>query len=154
LGLVKEYIMIPKRIALLVVPLLIFLRLTTSAQTGDEIKGVWLSEKKDGKIEIFNQGNTYAGKLLWGKYVQDENGQLRHDVNNPDPKLRWRLLQGMVILTGLNYEDGKWQNGKIYDPLSGKTYNVTITVKGNHLELRGYIGISLLGKTTVWLRVN
>jgi uncharacterized protein (DUF2147 family) len=134
--------------------LLTFSGLTGKAQTGDNIKGVWLSEKKDGKIEIFNSGNTYAGKLLWGKYVQDEKGQLRHDIYNPDPKLRSRLLQGMVILTGIIYEDGKWQNGKIYDPISGKTYDVTITVKGNRLELRGYIGISLLGKTTVWQRVN
>ena len=60
------------------------------AQTnaGDQITGIWLSEDKDGKIEIFRSGNTYSGKLLWGKYVLDENGKPRHDVNNPDTALR------------------------------------------------------------------
>jgi len=58
------------------------------------------------------------------------------------------------MLYGLEYEDGKWQNGKIYNGLTGKSYNVIVTIKGNMLDLRGYIGIPLLGKTTVWQRVE
>jgi len=120
----------------------------------DRIKGIWLTEKKDGKIEIFRSGNTYSGKLIWGNSVLDENGKPKHDVNNPDPKLKPRLLQGMVMLTGLVYEDGKWRNGKIYNGLTGKSYNVIITIKGNTLELRGYIGFPIFGETTVWQRIE
>jgi len=120
----------------------------------DRIKGIWLTEDKDGKVEIFRTGNTYTGRLIWGNSVLDQNGKPKYDVLNPDPKLRTRTLQGMVMLYGLEYEDGKWQNGKIYNGLTGKSYNVIVTIKGNTLGLRGYIGIPLLGKTTVWQRVE
>ncbi|MBC7867421.1 MAG: DUF2147 domain-containing protein [Gloeobacteraceae cyanobacterium ES-bin-316] len=47
----------------------------------------------------------------------------------------------------------KWVNGKIYDPSSGKTYSCTMKIEGlNTLEIRGYIGISLFGKTELWTR--
>jgi len=120
----------------------------------DRIKGLWLTEEKDGKIEIFRTGNTYTGRLVWGNSVLDKNGNPKHDVNNPDPKLRSRPLQGMVMLTGLVYEDGKWQEGKIYNGLTGKIYSVVVTLNGNTLFLRGYIGLQLFGKTTVWQRVE
>ncbi len=120
----------------------------------DRIKGIWLTEKKDGKVEIFRSGKTWAGKLIWGNSTSDENGKPKHDVLNPDEKLRSRLIQGMVIITGLVYDDGKWRGGKIYDSTTGKSYNIVVTINGNTMELRGYIGIPLLGKTTVWQRVD
>ena len=126
------------------------------AQTnaGDQITGIWLSEDKDGKIEVFKSGNTYSGKLLWGKYVLDENGKPRRDVYNPDTALRSQQLQGMIILKGLVFKDGKWDEGTIYDPLSGKAYNVSVTLNGADLALRGYVGIPLFGKTTIWKRIE
>jgi len=105
-------------------------------------------------VEIFQTGHTWSGKLIWGNAVLDENGKPKHDILNPDSKLRTRLIPGLVIITGLGYKDGKWQGGKIYDSTTGKTYSITVTVNGNNLELRGYIGIPLLGKTTVWQRLN
>jgi len=136
--------------------LFVLLSLIVHAQINpaDRIKGIWLTEDKDGKVEIFRTGNTYTGRLIWGNSVLDQNGKPKYDVLNPDPKLRTRTLQGMVMLYGLEYEDGKWQNGKIYNGLTGKSYNVIVTIKGNTLGLRGYIGIPLLGKTTVWQRVE
>ena len=141
---------------LVAVILLAFIGQKAQAQNNgaDEIKGIWLTENKDGKVEISRTGNTFSGKLIWGNSVLDENGKPKHDVLNPDLKLRTRTLQGMVMLYGLEYEDGKWQNGKIYNGLTGKSYNVIVTIKGNMLDLRGYIGIPLLGKTTVWQRVE
>ena len=148
--------MIPEKKILLAMIVLVFAGLRAYAQVspGDQIKGIWLTENKDGKVEIFRTGNTWSGKLIWGNSVLDDKGNPKHDIYNPDPKLRLRFLQGMVIITGLVYEDGKWQNGKIYNSLSGKTYNITVTVKGDNLELRGYIGIPLFGKTPVWQRIN
>ena len=145
-----------KKGALLVIIVFFFsvLRANTQVNPEDRIKGIWLTEKKDGKVEIFRTGHTWCGKLIWGVSVLDENGNPRHDALNPDPKLRSRPIQGMVIITGLVYRDGKWRDGNIYDSTTGKTYSISVTVNGNNLELRGYIGIPLLGKTTVWQRVN
>ncbi len=141
---------------LLAIAILTFEGLVAHAQAspGDRIKGIWLTEKKDGKVEIFRTGNSWSGKLIWGNSILDEKGKPKHDIYNPDPKLRSRSLQGMVILTGLEYDDGKWQNGKIYNSLTGKTYSVVVTLKGNSLDLRGYIGFPILGKTTVWQRLE
>jgi len=127
---------------------LVLLNLVSHAQVKpeDRIKGIWLTEEKDGKIEIFRTGNTYTGRLVWGNSVLDRNGNPKRDVNNPDPKLKSRTLQGMVMLTGLVYEDGKWQEGKIYNGLTGKSYSVVITLKGNTLFLRGYIGLRCWGR--------
>jgi uncharacterized protein (DUF2147 family) len=122
--------------------------ITTQINPEDKIKGVWLTEKKDGKVEIYKTGRTWTGKLIWGNTVLDENGKPRRDVLNPDPKLRSRPIQGLVIITGLEFEDEKWRDGKIYDSTTGKTYSITVTVIGNRLALRGYIGI------TVWTRIN
>jgi uncharacterized protein (DUF2147 family) len=141
---------------LLAIIVFVFAGLRANAQNNpeDQIRGTWLTEDKDGKVEIFRTGDTWCGKLVWGNSVLDKNGEPKHDVNNPDPKLRSRLLQGMVIITGLRYEDGKWQDGKIYNGLTGKSYNVIVTIKGNSLLLRGYVGFPIFGKTTVWHRIE
>ncbi len=65
-----------------------------------------------------------------------------------------RTILNAVILTGFVYKDGIWDDGKVYDPKSGKTYSSTMKLKGDRLEIRGYIGFSMFGKTTVWQRVN
>jgi uncharacterized protein (DUF2147 family) len=130
------------------------LRVVAQVHPEDRITGLWLTEQKDGKVQIFRTGNTYSGRLVWGNSVLDEHGNPKRDIYNPDPKLRSRTIQGMVMLTGLVYNDGKWQDGKIYNGLTGKSYSVEITLKGNSLFLRGYVGIPLLGKTTVWQRIE
>jgi uncharacterized protein (DUF2147 family) len=140
----------------IIVALLAFISLKLHAQNAaeDEIKGFWLTENKDGKVEIYRTGNKYEGKLIWGKYVLDQDGKPNYDVKNPDPKLRTRPLKDLIFLTGLVYEKEKWVNGKAYDSTSGKTYSCEVTIKGKNLYLRGYIGITLLGKTTVWQRLG
>lgn len=63
-------------------------------------------------------------------------------------------IEGMVILTGLKYMQDKW-SGQILDPENGKVYkcNVTVSSDGNKLYVRGYIGVSLFGRTQTWLRM-
>jgi uncharacterized protein (DUF2147 family) len=138
-----------------IVGLILFaLCVTAQVRPEDRILGLWLTEQKDGKVQIFRTGSTFSGKLVWGNSVLDAHGNPKHDIYNPDPQLRNRTLQGMVMLTGLAYADGKWQGGKIYNGLTGKSYSVEVTLKGNSLYLRGYVGIPLLGKTTVWQRLE
>ena len=76
------------------------------------------------------------------------------DDRNPDPALRSRPLDGLAIMTGFEYAgDGRWQNGTVYDPNSGKTYKCSITlIDDNTLKLRGYIGIALFGRSETWTR--
>ncbi|TWW01591.1 DUF2147 domain-containing protein [Chitinophaga pinensis] len=120
--------------------------------TADKILGTWLNEEKDGKIEIYKSGNKYFGKLVWGKNMYEPDGSSRTDIKNPDTKLRTRKLQDLVILTNFTFDDDEWEGGKIYDPKSGKTYSCVMKFKGSSLQIRGYIGISMLGRTTIWTR--
>jgi uncharacterized protein (DUF2147 family) len=64
---------------------------------------------------------------------------------------------GMVILTGLHEgKDNEWTGGEITDPTNGKTYHCTLKPNedGSKLDVRGYIGFSLFGRTQTWLRAN
>jgi uncharacterized protein (DUF2147 family) len=116
-------------------------------QNADAILGIWVSEKKDGKIEVYKVGDQFLGKIVWTK------GSGYVDEKNPDPKLRSRPILGMLILTGLKSKgNNKWDDGQIYDPESGKTYSCSMKLKDKLLEIRGYIGISLFGRSSVWTR--
>ncbi|WP_221392279.1 DUF2147 domain-containing protein [Dyadobacter sp. NIV53] len=133
--------------------LLFLFSLITFAQNNDadRIIGEWLNEDKDGKIEIYKTGNTYFGKVIWGNSIYEDDGQtLKKDLKNPDEKLRQRNILNMVVLSNFTYSEDIFDNGKIYDPKSGKTYNCTMKLKDNKLEIRGYVGISLLGHSTYW----
>ncbi|MCE9601190.1 MAG: DUF2147 domain-containing protein [Gemmatimonadetes bacterium] len=67
---------------------------------------------------------------------------------------RGRPLMGMEILRGLRWDGDAWTGGEILDPDTGRTYRATIRLSddGRALSLRGYIGISLLGRTQRWIR--
>jgi uncharacterized protein (DUF2147 family) len=76
-----------------------------------------------------------------------------HDINNPDQALHSRPICGLVVGTGFHDDGiGKLSGGHLYDPKSGHTYQGTITVEGNVLHLRGYLGISLFGRSETWHR--
>lgn len=123
---------------------------TYGQSSADGIVGEWLSAKKDSRIIIYRQGTTYAGKVAWG------TGSSPKDLNNPDPALRNRDIVGSVILSGFTYKgDDTWADGTIYDPREGKTYSCKMTLKTTGLlSIRGYVGVSLFGRTEVWSRVK
>ena len=138
-----------KLIALLVISFSFVKIGHSQAVTKDAVLGEWLAESKDGKVLIFKQGEKYFGKISWGK-----DGD-KKDVNNPEEKLRTQSIVGLVILKGFEFTGKAWEDGTIYDPKSGKTYSSTIKMKKpNELEIRGYVGISLLGRTTVWTKAK
>lgn len=77
------------------------------------------------------------------------------DGNNPDASLRNRPVCGITIGTGFTPEGtNQAKNGQLYDPDSGKTYSAQMQTDGSTLKLRGYIGISLLGRTETWHRAS
>ncbi len=127
------------------------------ASIAQEITGVWFNEEKDAKIEIYKAKNAkYYGKIVWLKRPTDDNGQPRKDVHNPNKSLRESALKGLLILKDFKKDGDKtYDDGTIYDPKNGKTYSCVITVNSaTQISVRGYVGISLLGRTTVWTKTT
>ena len=135
---------------------------TSAHSVGQEdILGVWNTEEKDAKIEIYKCGEKYCGKIVWSKnpnYPADSKegtpGTPVLDDKNPDPKLKKVALIGLQILYDFTYSgNNEWTGGKIYNPDNGKTYSAKMRlVSTNQLKVRGFVGISLIGGTETWTR--
>jgi uncharacterized protein (DUF2147 family) len=136
---------------LLILPLLIFAQ---EAKAADPIIGVWWTAGRESIVEIYKVGNEYQAKITWLKTPLDENGAAKTDPKNPKAELRGRKRLGMIIMNDVKLKEaGVWGGGTIYDPKSGNTYKCTIKMKDkNTLLLRGFIGVSLLGRTETWMR--
>jgi uncharacterized protein (DUF2147 family) len=145
-------------IAICLVSLLYIPVLATAqkAAPGDAILGSWFNAEKDAIIDITRDGKNYTGQVNWLKNPLNDKGKPKTDIENPDPKLKSRPRLGLVILTNLVYKNSnKYEKGKIYDPKSGKTYSAQAELANhNLLKLRGYIGVSLIGRTTEWVRTE
>ncbi len=137
----------------MVLMLLAVASLNVLAQKGDDIIGKWLNPSGADQIWIYKVGDKYFGKLGWIK-VPDEDGKPKMDKNNPDPALRTRPDLNLELLKDFTFDGKTWEDGTIYDPKSGKTYSCKMTLIDNTLKIRGYIGISLFGRTEVWTRVK
>ncbi|MFD1771274.1 DUF2147 domain-containing protein [Sphingobacterium suaedae] len=121
----------------------------TFAQSTDPVIGKWQNPSGEGKIEIYKKGDKYFGKLYW---IKDAN---KKDEKNPEATLRGRKIQGLEILTNFVKDGQTYTGGQIYDPKSGKTYSCKMTMKGrDKLDIRGYMGVSLLGRTETWKRID
>jgi uncharacterized protein (DUF2147 family) len=137
------------------IALLFFSIISTYAQNADAILGKWLNSTGEGQIQIYKKGNKYFGKLSWIKYPNDADGKPKTDTHNPDPSLRSRHELGLELLKDFAYTgDNVYEDGTIYDPKSGKTYSCKLTLNGKTLKVRGYLGISLIGRTEVFSRVD
>lgn len=123
---------------------------SNSKLKGDVILGVWTNPVKDAKFEIYKKDNKYFGKIIWG------TGGDTKDSKNPDPNLRSRDLVGLTILKNFVLSSNNiWEDGSIYDPKDGKTYSCKLTLtSANKIDVRGYVGISLFGRTETWTRIN
>lgn len=117
--------------------------------------GTWYNAEKTSRIEFFKKGEKLYGKIVWIK-EPDENGKPKMDEFNPDKSKRSDKLLGLVFLKDFVKDGPKgWEDGTIYDPRDGKTYSCTITEESvNKLKVRGYIGISLIGKTAYFTRAT
>jgi uncharacterized protein (DUF2147 family) len=142
-----------KHLALLAISFI--LSIATYAQSSNAIVGKWLNDEKDGKVEIYETGGKFYGKLVWLKNTYQADGKtLRKDSKNKDAKLRERTLLNALILTGFRFDDGKWVDGQVYDPKSGKTYSCEIKIKNGNMEVRGYVGSPMFGRTATFTKTN
>ncbi len=126
----------------------------------DDIVGDWWNKEKDAHIRIFKEGDKYYGKIVWLKNpIDEETGKPKLDKHNTDEKLKSRPIMGMLILKDFVFDgDDEWEDGTIYDPKSGKTYSCYLEFEDENnkdrLKVRGYIGVSLIGRTDYWERVK
>ena len=134
---------------------LLALTVPSQAAEGLDIAGRWLVEKKDAIVLIEPQGDGIVGHIVWAKDRDGIKGDERLDFKNPRPELRSRKVLGLDILTGLKAtpKDGWYVRGRIYNPKTGKSYNVKVRLEpGGQLRLR--IGSGVLGQTTRWTRAE
>lgn len=125
------------------------------SNNADAIIGFWKTGDGKAIVEIFKQADKYSGKIVWLAEPNDpETNRPKVDKKNEDEKLRTRPILGMVNLRDFKFIKNKlWEEGKIYDPKSGEDYSCTIKlVNENTIEVRGYVGISLFGRTDTWKR--
>ena len=136
-----------------------------AADPADEILGLWATapEAEGGlsHVEITERDGKYFATICWldaPLYAADDErgmgGQPKVDRNNPDPAKRSLPSLGLEVMKDFVYlGDRHWGDGTIYDPDNGKTYKCKAHLGDDgKLHVRGYIGISLLGRTTVWTR--
>lgn len=126
----------------------------------DKIQGIWLNQEGTSHIQIYRAVNgeyagKYYGKIVWLK-EPNEDGKPKVDKNNPDNSKKSKPLLNLIILRDFTYDadDKEWSGGTIYDPKNGKTYSSYMALDGAKLNVRGYIGISIIGRTATWTRVK
>ena len=120
----------------------------------DAIIGFWKNGEGTGIVQIYKKADKYYGKIVWLKVPNDDEGKPRTDINNPEAARRKLPLKGMENLRNFVHKGGnEWADGMIYDPKSGNDYSCEMKLTDeNTLEVRGYIGVSLFGRTDVWKR--
>jgi len=123
-------------------------------QKENDIEGTWIPSSGKANVRIYKSGDHFYGAIIFLKEPIDSvTHKSKVDKNNPDKSKRNTPLMGYLLLKNFIYDDGIWKDGTIYDPENGKTYSCKITMKDkNTLDVRGFIGISLIGRTDVWKR--
>jgi uncharacterized protein (DUF2147 family) len=107
--------------------------------------------KQKGEVTIVDNGGTFSGKVSKILVPGDENKTCTKctDDRKDQP------IKGLTILTGLKADgNNNWDGGQILDPENGKVYSAKMSLSedGQKLNVRGFLGISLLGRTQTWIR--
>ena len=103
--------------------------------------GYWQMDKET-VIEFKPCDEKLCGYLVF--FGEDSNVK---DERNPVAEKRTRPLCNLAFITGLKFETNRYSGGKLYDPESGETYDVNLTVEGKEIKMRVYAGLPALGET-------
>lgn len=127
------------------------------------------SAAPDSPIGRWKTIDDHTGQAKAIVEIRQENGDLDGRVvelfNPPMPHpacikctgaLKDKPVMGMRILWGMRQDGGEWTGGRILDPETGNIYRCTLTLVngGKTLQVRGYIGVSIFGRTERWVRVE
>lgn len=120
--------------------------------------GLWKSiDDKSGKprslIRISEHNEAYSAVIEKGLLATDTGDAVCDKCTD---ERKGQKIIGMTIVKGLKEKDGVYEGGEILDPENGKTYKckMKLDASGNNLEVRGFIGISLFGRSQIWTRVE
>jgi uncharacterized protein (DUF2147 family) len=106
-------------------------------------------------VEITEEGGLLQGKVL--QVLKPDDPNETHPVcKKCDGERKNKPIEGMTIMWGLKKDDDEWSGGQILDPAKGKIYKVTLKLEdnGKKLDVHGYIGFSLMGRSQEWLRAE
>ena len=118
------------------------------------IVGKWKTyDDSNGKplsvVEVFE-----AKGKIYGKVVEIFNPKNQRKCENCSGEDKNKPILGLIVIKGL-VKDGDEYKGKVLDPKQGNLYKCIVTLEGrDKLKVRGYIGISLIGRTQIWERVK
>ncbi len=124
------------------------------AWAGSMEVGIWVDETGDGAVEIAPCGPKLCGRIVWLKQPLDKAGKPLIDDLNPAAAKRKQPICGLQVLGGLQKQnDGSWDQGWVYDPKVGESYDLAVQIKdANHLVITGYQGLKLFSKKFTWTR--
>lgn len=139
----------------------------TQTSPGDILIGDWKPSNGRSVIRISKgdpskgqDANKYYGRIVWVIEKNNPDGTPRVDVNNPDDSKKSEKILGMTNMRGLEFVGDEknlvWENGNIYDPNNGSDYSFEMTMdkkNTNIVDGRGYIGVSMFGRTDTWKRM-
>ncbi|MCF8369011.1 MAG: DUF2147 domain-containing protein [Bacteroidales bacterium] len=146
-----------KSLLILTVALFMGINLSAQSKKASDILGIWFNEEKDAKIKIYEEKGMYYGKVIWLEEPNEpDTGLPKLDDENPDEEMQKRPIMGLLLVKDFVFDgDDVWDDGEIYDPKSGNTYSCYIKFDSkDKLKVRGYIGISWIGRTTYWTRTT
>lgn len=125
------------------------------AQEASSILGTWSTETGNLIIDVYDAGDTYAARFVYGDLIVESDGRtLKNDEKNPDLSLRSRSLAEVDFLTdlGWNASERRWEGGSVYQASTGQSASARATMEANKLHLRVYRGVPLAGRTLVLVR--
>jgi uncharacterized protein (DUF2147 family) len=122
----------------------------------------------DTPVGTWRQVDDATGKVKSIIQITDNNGELQAKVqqvlisdDGPHPICKKcdgdrkdQPIEGMTIMWGVKQDGDVWDGGKILDPASGTVYKVKLSMEdgGQKLDVRGYVGFALMGRTQTWIR--
>jgi uncharacterized protein (DUF2147 family) len=118
------------------------------------VVGRW--QNADATLEVFDENGKVGARIVALREPLTADGQIKTDIHNPDASKHVQPILGLVFMSGFRPAGpGEWEHGTVYDPKSGKTYSCMMELQGtDKLKVRGYLGVSLIGRTEVWTRVK
>ena len=131
------------------------------AAGAEQVLGHWLTPNDNAVIEIYAEKDRFHGRIVALKdplyapgHENGLGGKPKVDRMNPDSGLRTRPIIGLKLVENFVFVgDGRYEHGSIYDPREGDMYQCEMALQADGtLEVHGFIGISLFGKTQVWRR--
>ena len=134
----------------------------TAIAANDTPVGTWktiddATHQPKSIVQITDSNGQLQARIL--KLLNRTPEAIAKDGEHPlckkcDGERKNQPIEGMNIMWGVTKDGGVWDGGKILDPKSGKVYKVKLTLKdgGQKLDVHGYIGFSLFGRSQVWER--